>query len=224
MKIVIFSTSDDGYIPNCIVSLLSIKKFHPTFDLYILTSDPSEKHIELCNRLNIKYIDIDLKKYFYKEWKYPRECYYHFKGPEIFHKLGYDYSIYIDGDIYCNKKINIKWSSIKHIAGVGYDKCINILDRLDNFSVIKEKFDIGKKSNFDRNNVQTGFLVYNNKNLSFWLHSMAGKFTFSTSGQCGSCSALSNTETVFFSQACWSYTRQYLLCMWPTSLVSGSYI
>ena len=164
MSVVVYSTSNDGYIPKCVVSLLSVKRYHPEYDYCIITTRPCEKHIELCKKFNILIIDIDLKEIFYKEWKYPRECYYHFKGPDLFYDRGYDYSVYIDGDIYCNNKLSVAWHKIFHIAGVSYNTSHNILDKLVGMSIIKEKFDT-KLSDFTKKHVQTGFLIYNNKGL-----------------------------------------------------------
>lgn len=167
MKIAAFCTSNNAYIPKCCVSLLSLKKYNSHFDLYILSSNITQNNLALCTRLNIKCIDLEskLKKYFYKEWNYPKECYYHFKGPELFHKMGYDYSIYLDGDIYCNNYVDINWYSITHIAGVSYGTCKEFLSKIDDFKYISAKFSLNKES-LKKKHCQTGVLYFNNNNLA----------------------------------------------------------
>jgi len=131
-----------------------------------VTHNPSVKHQELCKNFNIKFVLINLAKYFYKEWNYPRECYYHFKAPELFYKMGYEYSIFFDGDVCCNNRVTIDFKEIVHIGGVGHVVCKKFLQNIDDFNVIKSKFKIKDDSNFNRRHTQAGIIFYNNKNLS----------------------------------------------------------
>jgi len=163
-KTAIFCTSNNIYIPKCCVALLSVKKFNPEYDFYVFTSSISNDHAQLCDRLNIKYIILDLQAYFYQEWRYPRECFYHFKCPELLYNMGYKYSIFIDGDIYCNNKIEIEWSSLCHIGGVSYTSCETFLKNIDDFEYIKKVFDITIDIH-SQNHIQAGVIFYNNKNL-----------------------------------------------------------
>lgn len=164
-KFAAFCTSDNKYIPKCVVSLLSFNKYNPTFDLFVITKDPSEKHIELCKRFGIQIIRINLDNYFYKEWDYPSECYYHFKVPELLFEMGYEYSVFFDGDVYCNRKLDFDWSEIIHIGGVPHIACKRFLEKVDNFPLMKKKFGITDDSNFARRHTQAGVLIYNNRGL-----------------------------------------------------------
>lgn len=164
-KFVAFCVSDDIYIPKCVIALLSFAKYNKNFDLVIITRVPSEKNIELCKKYFINVITIDLSKYFYKEWKYPSECYYHFKAPDILFNMGYNYSIFFDGDVYCNNEVNIIWEEIEAIGGVGYTTCKKFLNKIDNFNGIVKKFNIKDVNSFSRRHIQAGIIFYNNKTL-----------------------------------------------------------
>jgi hypothetical protein len=166
MKYVAFCVSDDIYIPKCVVSLLSFNNYNPEFDLVIITKKPSDKHIELCNKYNIEVITINLDKYFYMRWDYPKECFYHFKGPELLYERGYDYSVFFDGDVYCNNPVNINWNEIEHIGGVGHKTCKLFIERIDDFKLIKTKFNIKNNKSFNRRHIQAGIIIYNNKTLT----------------------------------------------------------
>lgn len=165
-NVCVFSTSDNTYVPNCVVALLSFKKFNPDFDLFVLGRDFCEESKRLCHKYGIKVILIDLSLDFYKSWKYPPECYYHFKGPSIFHGMGYDFSICIDGDVYCNSSFLIDWESVTHIAGVSYNSIKFFLTNIDDFDNVKNLFEIKDESSFERGHTQAGLLVYNNKILT----------------------------------------------------------
>ena len=92
-KLCVFSTCNDKYIPKSAVSLLSFHKFNTDFDMFIICTECSDENKKMCNRLGIQIIKCDLSSYFYKEKNYPKECFYHFKAPDIFHNMSYDYAV-----------------------------------------------------------------------------------------------------------------------------------
>src|SRR5687768_17183739 len=98
----VFSTGNDAYVSRAVVSLLSFAKFNPDFDMFLLCSELSDESKQLCAYCGVTPVELDLSGAFYRQWRYPKECYYHFKGPELFLSMGYDYSLYLDGDTYCN--------------------------------------------------------------------------------------------------------------------------
>lgn len=165
MRTCVFGVCNKKYISHIVVSLLITKKYNKEYDYYVLTSDYDKKDIELCQNHGIKLLQIDLSKDFHTQWKYPRECFYHFKAPIIFKDLGYDYSIYIDGDIYCNRKIPLDISTVKGIAGTSYFTCKEMLYRIArNMNKLeKEKKFLQEKK--DIKHIHTGVLIYNNKKL-----------------------------------------------------------
>ena len=161
MKICAYSTCNDLYIQNSIVSLLSVKKWNPNIDLYIITSNLSDKDREFAARYKINVIEEDLSSKFHTSFSYPVECYYLFAGQKIFLERGYDYSIYIDGDIYCNSSITINWPKIKYFAGVSLGSTKDILGK--DLDKINKIWEIQSVPDY---RIQTGVLIFNNKSLT----------------------------------------------------------
>ncbi len=101
---IFFSTASSGYVSNAAISLLSIRGYVPDAKLFIMSSGMSHEEKEFLLANNIQYHEIDLSDIFTKTWDYPIECYYLFAGPALLVKLGYDYSVYIDGDVVCTSE------------------------------------------------------------------------------------------------------------------------
>ena len=106
-KIAIFCSGDEGYIPNMISALLIACKYNSNFDPWIITDAP-EKSISKFERLGIKFLRKDLKNeingYINDSW--PSHSFWWHVGPKILHEQGYKYSIFIDADVYCVRKID----------------------------------------------------------------------------------------------------------------------
>ena len=158
----VFSTADDAYVPKAIVALLSFSKFNPEYRKYVLCGKLSEENRELCCDLGVTPLELDLSSAFYRTWKYPRECYYHFIGPELFWKLGFSHSVYIDGDTYCNGKFNPDITEPFDIAGVSYDTVGALFKELGEDKKLCEQMDV---PGIARQRPQSGVLLYNNPAL-----------------------------------------------------------
>lgn len=65
-------------------------------------------------------IELPLADVFYQQWNYPRECFYHFAAPEIFHAKGYEFSMYVDGDTFTYRSLTDDDLPSACIAGYGY--------------------------------------------------------------------------------------------------------
>lgn len=98
---IFYSTANAGYAVYAAVSLLTVRDHLPDARLYIISSRLSDYDRKILERHDIGYHEVDLSGIFYKTWDYPLECYYIFAGPEHFSRMGYEYSVYIDGDILC---------------------------------------------------------------------------------------------------------------------------
>lgn len=114
---VFFSTASSGYVRNAAISLLSIRGYVPDAKLFIMSSGMSHEEKEFLLANDIQYHEIDLSDIFTETWDYPVECYYLFAGPAVLVKLGYDYSVYIDGDVVCTSE-DVFLEHIDCIAGV----------------------------------------------------------------------------------------------------------
>jgi pyruvyltransferase len=160
-KICAYSTTSQKYLPKTVVTLLTIRRWNPDIELFILSSDFKESHLSLLKSHKIIPVPVNLKEVFHTEFNYPRECYFLFAGPDIFHEMGFEYSIYIDGDINCwNDPANIKWHDLKWFAGTSYGTVYKLLS--NDLPTIQRLWEIHGNPDY---RVQTGVIYFNNKNL-----------------------------------------------------------
>lgn len=159
-----FSTADDGYAVSSAISLLSVRKQHPTVDLFLIGKKYSAKTKKLLKKYNVTPIEIDLSDTFHTAWDYPAECYYIFAGPEILYERGYKYSVYVDGDVYCsNDPFTISLPTIKDFAGTFTTSTIEAILGLD--APIASKL-YGNEATLLEPRIQTGVVYFNNASLS----------------------------------------------------------
>jgi len=140
-KIAFFATCDDNYVKPSITALKSVQRFHPEYDYFIIGNLKDENTKKLIKQQNISFIYLDLHKIFHRKTRWPSQCFWIFKGPEIFFNKGYKYSCSIDGDTLCLRPLTL------------------------NFFERKKTFDIyGKRKAID-NKFNSGVLFYNNVQL-----------------------------------------------------------
>jgi hypothetical protein len=157
VKICAYSACNDGYAGMSIVSLLSLKKWNPDIDLYLITKKLSNANKLYASRLGINVVEHSSQTFHSNPGPYPVDCFFVFYGPEIFADKGYTHCIYIDGDIYCNKFITMDWSLIKTYAGVSHGSIQCILKN----DTSKVLFRWGLKQ-CPSYRIQTGVLFFNN--------------------------------------------------------------
>lgn len=165
MRRCVFATANDEYVPKAVVSVLSFQRHNPDADGFILISAISAENRQLCNRLRIRPIELDLRDDFHTEWEYPRECFYHFRGPDVFAERGYDVSIYVDGDTYCNGALPMEPQLTVDIAGVSYDRIGAFFTEIGDLDRIISHLNVRDVTGFERPRLQTGVLVYHNHAL-----------------------------------------------------------
>ena len=110
-KVAIFSSGDEKYIPIMIASLTIACNMNPQFEPWIISDNISEENRELLDKFKVGYMEFDLHEYFNPEdinHVWPSQSFWWAVGPESLLDLGYDYSIFIDGDILANKPIPMK--------------------------------------------------------------------------------------------------------------------
>lgn len=156
-----YSTCDNSYFIYSLISLISVKKWNPTYDLYIITSKLNDKNKRLAQSYEVDVIELDLTSYFYKEWDYPKECFYLFAGPKVLSKKGYSFSIYIDGDVLCNREINIDWKSIEYFAGTSHRSMDHVFG--GDINNIFKVFDIESVPSY---RIQSGVIFFNNQKMA----------------------------------------------------------
>jgi hypothetical protein len=133
--------------------------------LHVVGTKFSKSMKFLMTSNGIKYIEINLKHKFTRQFKYPVECYYHFWGPKIFGPRGFTHSVAVDGDLLCNKKLgNVAQLAGNYIGAVGLGpvfawKCIT------KDLPIYQKHMLISKIHLRQPRPQSGVLFYNNVNL-----------------------------------------------------------
>jgi len=165
-KTCIFTSADNSYIPFAAITLLGIRKYNPTVDLYILTSYISKDMKTLLAGYGIGYKEMDLRSIFTQTWDYPIECYYLFAGPELFYEMGYDRSVYVDGDLLC-KRDPLDFEFIKDIEGMAGVPGGNSLDIFggDN-AKIQRIWGIDAEVQKNRIRINSGVIYFNNHTMS----------------------------------------------------------
>jgi len=170
-RIAIFGAVTENYTEYMIATLRSFKKHNGNedFDYFILGHAFSARTQRLINKYGIRYVNLNLKKDFARTHKhrYPGECFWIFKGPEIFYQRGYPYSVSVDGDILCNRKLDLDWlPRLKHLAGIDRGASVGeFLHNIGQLSVIKRKLR-SEVMHTERRATNTGVLFYNNIELS----------------------------------------------------------
>ena len=157
VRICAYSACNEHYAGVTIVSLLSLKKWNPEVDLYIITDKLTRETKKHALGLNIGIIEHHSSIFHANKGQYPANCFDVFYGPEIFADKGYSHCIYVDGDIYCNRAIDIDWGNIMTYAGVSYGSIPSILKQ-DTLRILSRW---GIKQ-YPCYRIQTGVLLFNN--------------------------------------------------------------
>lgn len=159
MNYAAFSTADNAYAGNSIVSLLSFKHWNPKFDLYVFSTNATKETIQRAwkNGITVQIVNLPFE---FDAKLYPADCMLIFYAPQVLLKMGYTHSLYLDGDVYCNKSINFEISNIRTYAGVSIGSVPKILGidrkKIKNFWKIKQ---------WPKYRIQTGVLFFNNEFL-----------------------------------------------------------
>jgi len=162
-RIAIFTTCNEAYVPYCIITLLSFKKYNPYLDCFIFGYNYSDECLFLMKKYGIKYYELYLYHVFRqkKEDKYPSECFWIFKCPHVLYELGYQYSLGVDGDMYCNQPFNLSWlNELKHIAGASPGSVFKMLKFIKQYDNLDNIFSL-----YDRKDIQSGLIWFHNKNV-----------------------------------------------------------
>jgi len=166
-KLAIYTTCDDNYVRYAIVALKQFQYYNDGYDAYIISSYISNANVILCNSYDINVKIVDLSNYFTNledrsNQKYPIECYYIFYGPVMLYD--YKHIVYIDGDVYTNRKLNINFNNVKNILAFKTNVIIK------NFLPIKKSINlighIINKPTLNKNRFNTGVIIFNCKNVN----------------------------------------------------------
>lgn len=168
-KIAICTTITNNYADYAVVCLQSFR--HNScldVDLYVFVNKKtlSQNQIDNFEKHKINIIDMDLSKRYEipQDWPYPSECFWIFKCPEILYSLGYEYTLCVDTDTYCNRPLDINFlEDIEFVAGINRRKTNKqFLNAINQLSVLTKLFYLSEERlNLYASN--TGVLIFNNK-------------------------------------------------------------
>jgi hypothetical protein len=106
-KIAVFCAGDANYIPQMIMALNMTCVRNMTFDPFIIT-DANDEELKLIHEFKIKTLRMDLHEQFDRHNKnWPSQSFWWCAGPQNLKNLGYDYSVFIDADVYCNNHLDL---------------------------------------------------------------------------------------------------------------------
>jgi len=180
-KVALFTAINSNLIEKTVTCFNSYSLQNPEkFDFFIITSSqPTDAQKELCNRNRVKILFQNLQNDFNvgSNWPYPSECFWIFRGPEIFYNMGYKFSMSVDTDTFCVNPLDFdEFNDIKLLGGsIRLDmfemkrrvvpapkiKAYDFVFRLENNTGILEKnFGEFNKESYSMN---SGMLIWNNE-------------------------------------------------------------
>jgi pyruvyltransferase len=166
-KRAIYTTCDDNYVKYAITAIKQFQYYNKDYDAYIISSYISNNNISLCNKYNIHVKIVELSNFFTNiedrsNKKYPIECYYIFYGPTAL--FNYEHIVYIDGDVYTNKKLDINFSNVKNIVAFETNVLIKNFTTIKNcINLINDIIDI---KILDKPRFNSGVIIFNCSNVN----------------------------------------------------------
>lgn len=188
-KVALFTAVNSNYIERAITCFKSYDVQNPNkFDFFIITSNSLTKYQQdLCDRNNVKILFQNLHSDFKVDsnWPYPSECFWIFRGPEIFYNMKYKFSMSVDSDTFCVNPLDFgEFNDIKLIGGsirldmlqmkkkvvpVPKVKAYDFIFRLEkDVTSLEKNFGSFNKESYS---INSGVLIYNNQNchgISFY--------------------------------------------------------
>ena len=176
-KLAIYCTADDGYIVPPIIALTSIKRFHQDCSYFVIVDKNriSQKNVELLSTFGIKVIYFDGDYAFECDYNWPKECYWILYGPKIFWKLGFPYSMSVDGDTLCVQPLDLE-NLLPRIQGYAGIENLDLMSlNFEDPAFISQKFGLTEEV-MKGHNTNTGVVFWNNQKVvesNLWEHSIA---------------------------------------------------
>lgn len=167
MRIVAFVTGDRNIFYPGILTLLSVKKYNPDFDI-IMAMDKTvlnENQLGLLNKYNIGLLDVSSEEFqiigkIDQPGQFPSDLYLKYVVPDSL-KNDYDFAIYLDSDILCINTYELDAILPMH-ALLAWRRSVKIKGQFVNkedSKIIENKFNIKLDNELFAAN--GGFLVFN---------------------------------------------------------------
>lgn len=111
-RLAFYASADDRYVPKAVLALRSFQRWHPQFGYVLIgtTASMSPSSWALIRRYGIEFIDVNDASRFPVQGRFAykdRERFYSLRGPELLAARGFDYSVQVDGDVYCPKPLDL---------------------------------------------------------------------------------------------------------------------
>jgi len=157
-----YSSADTKYAMRALVSLVTFRQRNSDFDLALFGRSFDDEQHAFAKNNNVKLFEVDLSHDFTNTWGvYPIECFYLFAGPSYLRN--YKVVMYMDGDIYCNKTLDIDFSAPQFsdavFAALGGKKDMRSFPALyADREIIKETW---PQARWDRRRLQSGIVFFN---------------------------------------------------------------
>ncbi len=160
-----YMAGDKNIVRSAIITFSSIRKYNGNYPCYIFLDREklSDMDMKLLEKNNIIIPAFSIEHNFSSSQKWPSEVFWNYKAPKILYQMGYDFSIKLDNDILCKKKLDLEkilpfndgWAGIDHG------------DRVDSYINKDREFYISEfmfsPEQLERNYTNVGMLSINNK-------------------------------------------------------------
>ena len=160
-------SSNDSYVYKSVVDLLSVKKHNGSGNFeYFICGNFSNGRKKIIKKYGLKMIELKHLRSIFKSPKdnpIPKEMFYYCSVPKICYELSFNYSIILDGDVLCLKKVDV--DEIKSIEEVGFVRR-NLKMKDDPWmsnEIVKNEFKLNEEKLEGTYTIYAELGIYNNK-------------------------------------------------------------
>ena len=180
-KIALFTNGDKNYFLKAKRCFEIFEEFNPgVFDFYYVTSDTEAKALD-----NMNVIILNPADYIegFTDTNYVAESFLYYPTPDILYKKGYKYSMCVDADTVCFKKLDFSWIDEDFVYAGSKRLRNNLADEIDawyflnvvcnkeTINFLENTFELQNKDNIIE--IMDAVLIFNNEN---WVkHNMYDK-------------------------------------------------
>lgn len=171
-KIALFTNGDKNYFLKAKRCFEIFEKFNPgVFDFYYVTSDPGAKKV---GNMNVIILNTDDYIEGFTDTGYAAESFLYYPAPNILHEMGYKYSMCVDADTVCFKKLDFSWLDEDFVYAGAKRLRNNLADEIDawyflthvtnpeTINFLEKTFELQNKNNIIE--IMDAVLIFNNEN------------------------------------------------------------
>ena len=171
-KIALFTNGDKNYYTKARRCFEIFDKFNPgVFDFYYVTSDTEAKP---SGKMNVIILNTDDYIQGFTDTGYAPESFLYYPAPNILYEKGYKYSMCVDADTVCFKKLDFSWIEEDFVYAGAKRLRNNLADEIDAWYFLKcvtspdtidfleNTFELQNKNNIIE--IMDAVLFFNNEN------------------------------------------------------------